>query len=129
MERALGDELDGLLVVGPGRGHRSAPRRLGAGDGSAWWIWPPVLGSARRSGSQLRLAAFSQRLRVRRSAAFPLIRDAAEACGWQNKLLFSSIFIFGFGFFGPVPIVPPPLLDASQSSSGEKPRGGGIFEA
>ena len=22
MERALGDELDGLLVVGPGRGHR-----------------------------------------------------------------------------------------------------------
>ena len=136
MERALGDELDGLLVVGPGRGHRCCDR---CGGGLRAGRAALAVGRDRAGGRGWRLLEVLVSGEWRLPA---LPRSAHVVCGLKNMLLsathldaavlavpkdtaFHAAFGLSSGFFGPGP-VRTLSLDASQSSPGEKSRGGDI---
>ena len=114
MERALGDELDGLLVVGPGRGHRCCDR-CGGGLRAGRAALAVGRDRAGRRGWRLLEVLVSGEWRL---PALP--RSAHVVCGLKNMLLsathldaavlavpkdtaFHAAFGLSSGFFGPGP--------------------------
>ena len=112
MERALGDELDGLLVVGPGRGHRCCDR---CGGGLRAGRAALAVGRDRAGGRGWRLLEVLVSGEWRLPA---LPRSAHVVCGLKNMLLsathldaavlavpkdtaFHAAFGLSSGFFGP----------------------------